>query len=261
MERPRSSIHTGVVGWARVLPRARQITFLDPRLGLGLITTPLIWLNLSPLVAYNVAFLLSFWLSALGAYALGFTLTRSREAAFIGGLVFGFNPYRAGHLSHIELLSSYWLRSCCWRCIMGKLAEMALACAARRRVNHAGADIRVLLHVRGPAPGALAGLVPATWADDAALRGPRGRSRPAPGCRRANPDEDSARRTSGWDCSRDSGNRTVQRRCDRADHGAGTAGHLELSGGMAARRERDFHWRCRGNPDHRRAVGSADACG
>jgi hypothetical protein len=90
-------------------PAQDTITFSDHRLGLGLITTPLIWLGASPLASYNVAFLLSSWLCALGAYALGFTLTRNREAAFIGGLVFGFNPYRAGHLSHIELLSSYWL--------------------------------------------------------------------------------------------------------------------------------------------------------
>jgi hypothetical protein len=48
-------------------------------------------------------------LSAIGAYALCYDLTRSRSAALIGGLVFGFNPFRAVHLSHLELLSTWWL--------------------------------------------------------------------------------------------------------------------------------------------------------
>jgi len=63
----------------------------------------------SPMAAHNLAFLLSFFLSACAAYALVFTLSRSRTAAFLAGLVFGFNPYRADHLPHLELLSSYWL--------------------------------------------------------------------------------------------------------------------------------------------------------
>ena len=36
-------------------------------------------------------------------------VTGHRPAAFVGGLVFGFHPFRAAHLEHVELLSSYWL--------------------------------------------------------------------------------------------------------------------------------------------------------
>ena len=90
-------------------PSKDTLTFSDHRVGVGLITTPAIWLGVSPLAAHNLAFLLSFFLSAGAAYALGFTLTQSRMAAFLAGLVFGFNPFRAEHLPHLELLSSYWL--------------------------------------------------------------------------------------------------------------------------------------------------------
>ena len=81
----------------------------DHRVGLGVITTPLIWAGASPLIAYNVAFLASFFLSAAAGYALSLAVTGHRPAAFVGGLVFGFHPFRAAHLEHVELLSSYWL--------------------------------------------------------------------------------------------------------------------------------------------------------
>jgi hypothetical protein len=90
-------------------PARNTLTFSDHRVGIGVIASPVIWLGGAPLSAHNLAFLLSFFLSAAAAYALCFTLTRSRAASFVGGLVFGFNPYRADHLPHLELLSSYWL--------------------------------------------------------------------------------------------------------------------------------------------------------
>ena len=90
-------------------PAGNAMALADHRVGLGVITTPLIWAGASPLIAYNVAFLASFFLSAAAGYALALTVTGHRPAAFVGGLVFGFHPFRAAHLEHVELLSSYWL--------------------------------------------------------------------------------------------------------------------------------------------------------
>ena len=90
-------------------PAASTLTFSDHRVGLGVITTPLIWTGASALTAYNIAFLSTFILSAISAYLLCLTLTRNRAAAFAGGLVFGFHPFRAEHLAHLELLASYWI--------------------------------------------------------------------------------------------------------------------------------------------------------
>lgn len=90
-------------------PARDTLTLSDHRVGLGWIASPIIWMGGAPLAAYNFAFLLSFFLSAAAAYALCYSLTKSAGAALIGGLVFGFNPYRGAHLPHLELLSSYWL--------------------------------------------------------------------------------------------------------------------------------------------------------
>ena len=90
-------------------PARDTLAFSDHRVGLGWIASPIIWLGGAPLAAHNLAFLLSFFLSAAAAYALCYSLTKSVAAALIGGLAFGFNPYRGAHLPHLELLSSYWL--------------------------------------------------------------------------------------------------------------------------------------------------------
>ena len=90
-------------------PAPGALALSDHRVGIGLITTPLILGGVTPLAAHNIAFLASYVLSAVSAYALAFSLTRSAAAAFIAGLVYGFHPFRSEHLPHLELLSGYWL--------------------------------------------------------------------------------------------------------------------------------------------------------
>jgi F5/8 type C domain len=88
-------------------PAAGVLSFSEHLLGLTLITTPLYWLGVEPQTAYNIVFLLTFPLSGLGAYLLGYELTKRHDAAFIAGLLFGFAPYRIAHLPQIQLLASF----------------------------------------------------------------------------------------------------------------------------------------------------------
>ncbi len=90
-------------------PAGDAMALADPRVGLSLLTTPLIHVGVSPLAAYGAAFLVTFVGSAAAVYALCRTLGVSRGAAFVGGLAFGFHPFRAAHLEHLELLALYWL--------------------------------------------------------------------------------------------------------------------------------------------------------
>ena len=83
------------------------MAFSEHFLGASLIATPLQWLGFSPVAAYNVTFLVSFPLSGAAAHFLGYTLTRRHDAAFVGGLVYGFNPYRVAHIEHLELLLAF----------------------------------------------------------------------------------------------------------------------------------------------------------
>ena len=88
-------------------PAGGAMAFSDHLLGASLIASPLQWLGCSPITAYNLTFLASFPLCAIGAHALALTLTRRHDAALVCGLAYGFNPYRVAHLEHLELLMAF----------------------------------------------------------------------------------------------------------------------------------------------------------
>ncbi len=90
-------------------PSWSTVAFSETLLGLTPITNPIQWLGGSAITAYNVAFLLTFPLSALAAHALVFRLSGRHDAGFIAGLIYGFNPFRVGHISHIQVLVSCWM--------------------------------------------------------------------------------------------------------------------------------------------------------
>jgi hypothetical protein len=78
-------------------------------LGIAWLTSPLQWLGASPVTAYNIAFLFSYFSAALAAHALAFRLTGRHSAALIAGLAYGFSPYRAAQLPHLQTLLSCWM--------------------------------------------------------------------------------------------------------------------------------------------------------
>jgi hypothetical protein len=88
-------------------PAPGSLAFSENLLGLSLISSPVQWLGGGPQLAYNVVFLLTFPLCALGAYLLVRELTWRDDAAFIGGLLFGFAPYRMAQAPHIQCLAAF----------------------------------------------------------------------------------------------------------------------------------------------------------
>lgn len=90
-------------------PSPGVLAFSENLLSLAPLTAPIIWLTESPLLAYNIAFLLSYVFCGLGAYLLAFVLTRRHSASFVAAIAFAFAPYRLSHTQHLQLLSSYWM--------------------------------------------------------------------------------------------------------------------------------------------------------
>ncbi|GIW08890.1 MAG: hypothetical protein KatS3mg060_3695 [Dehalococcoidia bacterium] len=66
---------------------------------------PLIKLTGNPILAYNVAILATFVLSALGVYLIIRRWTNNRAAAFVAGVLFAFGGIRMSHASHLHILS------------------------------------------------------------------------------------------------------------------------------------------------------------
>ncbi|HEX7140650.1 MAG TPA: hypothetical protein VF219_22550, partial [Vicinamibacterales bacterium] len=88
-------------------PASGVLALSDHRLGESLLASPLQWIGVGPIAAYNVALLVTFPACALAAHWMAFTLTRRHDAALIAGLVYGFNPYRFAHIEHLELLAAF----------------------------------------------------------------------------------------------------------------------------------------------------------
>ena len=90
-------------------PSPDVLSYSEQLFGLSLLSTPVYWVTGSPIVAYNVAFLMTFPLSGVAAYLLVFELTGRRDASWLGGLAFAFAPYRMEHVAHVQVLASYWM--------------------------------------------------------------------------------------------------------------------------------------------------------
>jgi hypothetical protein len=89
-------------------PVADTGAFTEHLLGVSVLSSPLIWLTGNPIAGYDLTILFAYPLSALAMYALVFRLTRSASASFLAGLAYGFAPYRAGQLAHIQMLAVWW---------------------------------------------------------------------------------------------------------------------------------------------------------
>lgn len=77
--------------------------------GVAIVTAPLHVVGVTPLAAYNVALILSCWLSGFFAFLLGRKLTGSTAAGLLAGVAFGFAPYRASQLAHLQVLTAQWM--------------------------------------------------------------------------------------------------------------------------------------------------------
>jgi hypothetical protein len=90
-------------------PYPQTLAYSELLLGNGLLALPLTAASGNPVLGYNVALLLSFVLSALGAYLLVVELTRSPGAGLVAGAVFAFCAYRMTNLAQAQLLTTQWL--------------------------------------------------------------------------------------------------------------------------------------------------------
>lgn len=90
-------------------PAPYALTLSETLLGLTPLTTPAQWLGATPLVAYNLLFILTPFFNGCAAYALARTLTGRGDAALVGGLAFMLAPYRAAQLPHVQTLATFYM--------------------------------------------------------------------------------------------------------------------------------------------------------
>jgi hypothetical protein len=90
-------------------PLPNTLAYSEHLISTALLVLPLQLFFGEPIVAYNLSLLLTFPLAAWGMYLLTLRWTGRRDAAFIAGLIFAFNPYRFAAIAHLQLLTFHWL--------------------------------------------------------------------------------------------------------------------------------------------------------
>ncbi|MFQ6014165.1 MAG: hypothetical protein ACE5NP_01815 [Anaerolineae bacterium] len=90
-------------------PLRNTLAYSEHLLGNALLAVPLLLLSGEPLLSYNLIFLASFILSALGMYYLVHHYIKNRAVAFLAGVAFAFAPYRLASMAHLQLLNMQWL--------------------------------------------------------------------------------------------------------------------------------------------------------
>ena len=106
---------TGAIGWQEFWngnifhPEPLTLALSEHLFGQALQILPIYWLTGNIILCYNLLFLSSFALSALGTFLLVRDLTGNARAAFIAGLIYGFLPYRIASVPHLQVLSSQWM--------------------------------------------------------------------------------------------------------------------------------------------------------
>src|SRR5262249_4045653 len=73
------------------------------------VTAPLFWAGANPIAIYNLSLLGALVLSAFTMFLLCRMLTGDAAAAFVGGIVFGFAPYRFEQYVHLEMQTVWWI--------------------------------------------------------------------------------------------------------------------------------------------------------
>jgi len=89
-------------------PNTNTVLFSENLVGWQPIALPVWALTGSPVVLYNVVFLLSFVLTGCCTYLLVRGLTGSTAAGVAAGLAFAFGPFRMAHAGHVQILSAHW---------------------------------------------------------------------------------------------------------------------------------------------------------
>ena len=79
-------------------PYSTTLAYSEHLLGIAVLTAPVQWLSGNPVLAYNVAFLMSSVLAGAGMYLFTASLTGTRLAALVAGVAFACLPFRVAHL-------------------------------------------------------------------------------------------------------------------------------------------------------------------
>jgi hypothetical protein len=95
-------------------PERLTLTYSDSVIVPALMSAPLFWMGVHPVLIYNLLLLSGFVLSGVATFLLVRALTGRIGAAAISGAIFALYPYRFEHYPHLELQMTMWTPLTLW---------------------------------------------------------------------------------------------------------------------------------------------------
>jgi len=94
----------------KLYPLPNALAYGEHLFGISLFTLPIYALTRNPVLAYNIAWLLAYALSAACVHFLAWRYTRDHLASLVAGMAFTFCFYRFHHgHGHLNLMSGFWI--------------------------------------------------------------------------------------------------------------------------------------------------------
>ena len=90
-------------------PERLTLTYSDSVIVPALMSAPLFWMGVHPVLTYNLLLLSGFVFSGVTMFLLVRALTGRIDAALIAGAIFALYPYRYEHYPHLELQMTMWM--------------------------------------------------------------------------------------------------------------------------------------------------------
>jgi hypothetical protein len=95
-------------------PYPDTVAYSEHLLGIALFTAPVQWLTGNVVLSYNLALLGAIAFSAFGAWVLARDVSGRDDAALVAAMAFACAPFRAPHLTHLQVLASGWIPLSLW---------------------------------------------------------------------------------------------------------------------------------------------------
>ena len=90
-------------------PEPLALAYSEHFLPQALQALPIYAATTNPILCYNLLFLSTFVVAALGMFLFARELTGDTAAAVVAGLAFGFTPIRIASIPHLQVLSAGWM--------------------------------------------------------------------------------------------------------------------------------------------------------
>ena len=95
-------------------PERFTLMYSDSSVVPMLMSAPLVWLGVHPVIVYNILVVSTFVLSGVTMFLLVLALTARTDAALVAGTLFALYPFRFEHYQHLDLLMTMWMPLTLW---------------------------------------------------------------------------------------------------------------------------------------------------